>query len=74
MDTLKKRFKHMPEIRRMNHEKKLPKAVKKAVALQHIQKTSERRKIDNRKRHSKPDSADALLQPERKRAVLKQVL
>lgn len=74
MDTLKKRFKHMPEIRRMNHEQHLPKFIKKAVSLQHVQRTAERRKTDNRKRHSKPNSADATIEPERKRAVLKQIV
>jgi WD repeat and SOF domain-containing protein 1 len=74
LDALKKRFKHMPEIKRMNHEKHLPKSVKKLASLAHVQRTAERRKIDNRKRHSRPDSAEADVQPERKRAILKQIL
>jgi len=72
LNTLKKRFRHMPELKRMDHEKKLPKAIKKAHSLLHTQRTSERRKVDNRKRHS--SSEGDVTQPERKKAVLKQLL
>jgi WD repeat and SOF domain-containing protein 1 len=67
---LKKRFAHMPELQRINRDKKLPKFIKKASALRHIQTTSERRKQDNRKRHSKEGEED--VQPQRKRAVVKE--
>ena len=69
-ETIKKRFSHMPEIQRINRDKKLPKPIKKAVALRHVQATSERAKQDNRKRHSRED--DANIAPERKRAVVKE--
>jgi WD repeat and SOF domain-containing protein 1 len=69
-DTLKKRFTHMPEIKRIQRDKKLPKAIKKANNKRHIQSQSERRKQDNRKNHSRAE--DVAMEPERKRAVLKE--
>jgi WD repeat and SOF domain-containing protein 1 len=69
-DTVKKRFAHMPEVERVQRDKRVPKAIKKAVAIKHIQATSERRKQDNRKRHSRPE--DVEIQPEKKRSVLKE--
>jgi WD repeat and SOF domain-containing protein 1 len=70
MDTIKKRFSHMPEIKKIQRDKKLPKSIKKANSIKHIQATSERRKQDNRKRHSRAE--DVAMEPERKRAVLKE--
>lgn len=68
MDTLKKRFKHMPEIRRINNDKKTPKSVKKAKTIMHVQKMSAHRKLENVKAHSKPGSVK--LVPEREKTVL----
>mmetsp|Transcript_16779 Transcript_16779/g.25214 ORF Transcript_16779/g.25214 Transcript_16779/m.25214 type:complete len:449 (+) Transcript_16779:119-1465(+) len=69
-DALKKRYAHMPEVKRIAKHKNEPKSIKKATALMHIQKQSERRKQDNRKRHARDDECDVA--PERKRAVLKE--
>ena len=49
-DTVKTRFAHMTEIQRVTKDKKVPRAIKKAISIKHIQSTSERRKQDNRKR------------------------
>ena len=68
--TIKKRFAHMPEIKQLTHNSHVPKAIKKAKSLQHIQLTSQRRKIDNRKRHS--SEMDSQVMPERKKAVVKE--
>jgi WD repeat and SOF domain-containing protein 1 len=68
-DTIKRRFAHMPELRHIAHNNHVPKSVKKAKSIEHIQKTSERRKTENRKRHSADE--DISLQPERKKAVVK---
>lgn len=70
MNTLKKRFAHMPEIKRIDRDKPLPKAIKKATKIQHDIRQSERRKIDNRKKHSRQEDAEVL--PERKKAIVKQ--
>lgn len=69
-ETVKKRFGHMPEIKRIDRDKPLPKAIKKARALEHDQRSSERRKTENRKRHSSEGAVD--LQPARKKAIVKE--
>jgi len=66
-DTIKKRYQHMPEMVRIAKDTHIPKAVKKATALKHIQTTSTRRKQDNRIRHN---DADTEVVPERSRAVI----
>jgi len=69
---LKKRYGHMPEINRISKDHKVPKFIKKAQQLRHVQRQSEHRKEENRKRHSSR-SADGLAdEPERKRAVIKE--
>lgn len=70
LGAVKKRFAHMPEVKRIRTDIKPPKYIKKAKAIAHVQRMSEHRKQDNRKRHSKEE--DATMQPERKRAVLKE--
>jgi WD repeat and SOF domain-containing protein 1 len=70
-DKLKKRFAHMPEIQRINRDKKHPSFNQKANSIRHIQATSERRKQDNRKRHSREGEEDIL--PQRKRVVVKEI-
>ena len=70
-DTIKKRYAHMPEIKRITHDVKLPKSIKKATALGHEMNESERRKMDNRKRHNRED--ENAIEPARKRAVIAQL-
>lgn len=70
MGTIKKRFSHMPEIKKIQRDKPVPKMIKKLRSLAHEQNTSARRKQENRKRHSK--TTDVEMEPERKRAVLKE--
>lgn len=74
MDAVKKRFAHMPEVKRIRNDKKPPKYIKKAKKIMHIQSMSEHRKKENKKRHSRPtaDGEDAKAQPERKKAVLRE--
>jgi WD repeat and SOF domain-containing protein 1 len=71
--TIKNRYQHMPEIKRISRDKPLPKNIKKAISIRHIQADSERRRQDNRKRHSNQEDLDANLVPERKRVVLKSI-
>jgi WD repeat and SOF domain-containing protein 1 len=56
LTTVKKRYSHMPEIRRIAKDKKAPKFIKKRKSIMHIQKVSEHRKLENRINHSKPGS------------------
>ena len=68
--AIQKRYSHMPEVKRISKHKLEPKYIKKAAALVHIQNDSQRKKQENRKRHSSKD--DAALEPLRKRAVLRE--
>ena len=72
--TLKKRFSHMPEVRRISRDKPLPKSIKKATKLRHLQMESEHVKQDNRKRHARSGQEDIEILPERKRAAGKEVV
>lgn len=66
--TLKKRYSHMPEVARIRRDNPIPKSIKKANYLNHIQKSAARKKNENRKRHR----ADYEIEPERKRVVLRE--
>ena len=68
-DTIKRRYAHMPEIKRITTEKKVPKAIKKATAIRHIQSTSARRKQENRVAHNDKSHPEQLA-PERKKVVV----
>lgn len=70
--AVKKRFKHLPEIRRISKDVRLPQYIKKANKISQIQKESKHRKQENRKRHSRPEDSSSV-EPERKRAVVKVV-
>ena len=69
-DTLKKKYKHMPEVSRIRRDKPEPKAIKKAKQLEKIQNDSSRRKMDNRIKHSKEGAV--LTKSQRQKAVLKE--
>ena len=69
-DTIKKRYAHMPEIKRISRDKRIPKSVKKASHIKHIQNDSARRKQDNRVRHN---DVDIEMAPERTKAVIAQL-
>jgi DDB1- and CUL4-associated factor 13 len=66
--TLKKRYGHMPEIARITRDVPVPKSIKKAVYLNHVQKSAARKKNENRKRHR----SDYEIEPERKKVVLRE--
>ena len=68
-DAVMKRYAHMPEIRRITNDKPVPKSIKKASKLKHIQMDAERRKHENRKRHAREGQEDITIMPERKRAA-----
>lgn len=71
LQSLKARYSHMPEIRRIVHDKKLPKGIKKMKATLHVQSTSQRRKMENRIGNSKVGQVE--LVPEREKAVVKDI-
>lgn len=55
-ESLKKRYRHMPEIRRIARHRQLPKGIYKAKQTRHIMLKSAKRKEANRRAHSKPGS------------------
>ena len=52
MHTLVNRFEHMPEVKRIVKDHKVPMSIKKAKAAVHVQKESKYRKENNRKRYA----------------------
>lgn len=54
-DSLKDRFKHLPEVKRIARHRHLPKSIKKAQSTVHEINTREHKKQDNRIKHSKPE-------------------
>lgn len=69
-DTLKQRYSHMPEIRRIQRHRRLPKGVKKAGEIKNDEITSLKRKEENVRRHSKKKSMPR--RSEREKMVLTQ--
>ncbi len=52
-ETLKERYKHMPEIRRIQRHRHLPKQVKKAGEIKGEELKAIKRKQENERKHSK---------------------
>ena len=69
--ALVKKYKHMPEVRKIHGARKTPKLIKKQTALAQVSKESARRKHDNRVKHSKPGSVVA--KGDREKTIVKQV-
>eukprot|EP01041_Mallomonas_annulata_P007717 gene7717-15791_t len=69
-NAIKKRFAHMPEVSKITKDKHLPRVIKKTMKITQVQKESEHRKQENRRKHSRPEDETAA--PEKKRAVIKE--
>jgi len=69
--ALVKKYKHMPEVRRIHGARKVPKLIKKQTALAQVSKESERRRHDNTVKHSKPGTVKT--KADREKSVVKQV-
>ena len=67
-ETLKERFKHMPEIRRIKRHRHLPKQVKKAGEIKSEEIKAIRRRVENERKHSK--KGEVKRKAERERMVL----
>ncbi|KAI5308225.1 rRNA-processing protein sof1 [Ascosphaera atra] len=67
-DALKKRYAHMPEIKRIARHRHLPKAVKKAGEIKGEELKALKRREENRRRHSKKGTV--VRKPEREKMVL----
>ena len=68
--TLKLRYAHMPEIRRIQRHRRLPKAVKKAGEIKNEEISSLKRKEENVRRHNKKKSMPR--RSEREKMILTQ--
>ncbi|KAI8927439.1 WD40-repeat-containing domain protein [Entophlyctis helioformis] len=66
--AVKERYKHMPEIRRIDKHRKVPKAIKGAAGKKSVMEQSLKRKEDNRRKHSKPGAVP--FKAERKKHIL----
>lgn len=66
-EKLKARYRHLPEIRRIDRHRHLPKAVHGATRLKSVMKKAEQRKEKNRAAHSSQDTRPV---PERKRHIV----
>ncbi|KAL0582958.1 hypothetical protein ABG067_007091 [Albugo candida] len=53
-DSLKERYQHLREINRIAKHRHLPKSIKKATDAKRESKAREKKKVDNRRAHSKP--------------------
>ncbi|KAF5207169.1 Ddb1- and cul4-associated factor [Thalictrum thalictroides] len=70
-EALKKKFRHLPDIRRIDSHRHLPKPIYKAAKLRQVMLEAERRKDKNRRAHSAPGSMP--VEPMRKKRILKEV-
>jgi len=69
--ALKRRFQHMPEVRRIDRHRKEPAVLRKAKKQRLVMEASEKRKQANRERHSKPGTYKH--KPERKQQIVREV-
>nr|AFK36434.1 unknown [Lotus japonicus] len=70
-EAIKKRYKHLPDIKRIDRHRHLPKPVYKAAAEARIRADFKRRKEQRRKAHSAPGSVTT--QPLRKKRIISEV-
>eukprot|EP00842_Homolaphlyctis_polyrhiza_P005230 jgi/Hompol1/5708/HPOL_004642-RA len=66
--AVKERFKSMPEIRKIDRQRKVPKTIKGAAAKKQVMESSLKRKEENRRKHSKPGAVPYV--SERKKNIL----
>jgi WD repeat and SOF domain-containing protein 1 len=58
------------QVRRIAKHRHLPKVIKKQQQQAQVMAESQRRKAENRRKHSRPDSEEHEFVPERKKRVL----
>ena len=70
MAALRKRFQHVPELKRIIRHQHLPRVIKKMGKRKQESRDKESRKLKNRKLHSKPGTVKGM--PERERYIIKE--
>ena len=66
---LRERYKHMPELKRIERHRQLPKVVKKAAVIKSEELAAIKRREENRRTHSKKGTVRRV--PEREKIVLR---
>lgn len=70
LQQLVQRYRNLPEIRRIDTKRHVPKVIHQTQHLKRIMKNSQRRKLLNIKAHSAPGSVE--VEPERRKAFIKE--
>ncbi|KAF7805968.1 DDB1- and CUL4-associated factor 13 [Senna tora] len=70
-EALKKRYKHLPEVKRIVRHRHLPKPIFKATSLMRVMADARKRKEERRKAHSAPGSIKT--EPLRRRRIIKEI-
>uniref|UniRef100_A0A0D6R4A4 DDB1- and CUL4-associated factor 13 n=1 Tax=Araucaria cunninghamii TaxID=56994 RepID=A0A0D6R4A4_ARACU len=68
LESAKERFKHLPEIKRIDRHRHLPKPIFKAAALRHTMRLAEKKKQERKRAHTAPGSV--VTAPLRKRRIV----
>ncbi|KAK9092697.1 hypothetical protein Syun_027608 [Stephania yunnanensis] len=71
LEAVKKRYKHLPDVKRIVRHRHLPKPIFKAAALRRIVIDAERKKEERRRAHSTPGSRPIV--PIRKKRIIKEL-
>ena len=71
LHKLKQRYAHVPQLRRIAKHRQLPRAILKQKAEAKIVKAAKDKKLENRKRHSKPGTVER--EPERAKAIVREI-
>jgi len=70
-EALKEKFARLPEIKRIKRHKHVPKMVKSITDKRRVMREAAQRKVENRRKHSKPGSVPHI--PVKKRHVIKEL-
>ena len=71
--AVKKRYKHLPEISRIDRHHHVPKQIYKATRLRTTMEQAERVKSQRRAAHSTPDAAARAIKSARKKKIVSEV-
>lgn len=69
-NALKKKYAHMPEIRRISQQRHVPKVIDNARVRRLEEGQRERKKLENVRAHTKPESVEGVPKAERKKSIV----
>jgi WD repeat and SOF domain-containing protein 1 len=70
-NALKRKFAHMPEVRRIVQQRHVPRLIDKARNQRLEEEQRARRKLENVRAHTRPGGAEGIPEAERKKAILR---